>query len=384
MLLAPGESIHSKRFLQMLLELGHHITLIDSYDPLPEGAKNYRFVSYPKRPPLFMARFRTMNRIAHLIQTLLLKRIWKSVKPDIVHVHWIDSRAEQCALANIHPLVLTCWGSDINNLFESKHSDDVYRRRIIKALSSADYITADTKQVLERCETLVGKKLPTGLFYFGIDLEKFKPDLHSGRAIYLRKNLNIPANAKVILSIRRLVPMMGHQHILRAFTIASSQTEEDLVLILHHYLGKDTEYEIKLRNLADDLGISSKIIWLNGITDEQMPELYSLSDLVVNFPDYDGLPVSLFEAAACKKPIITNDLKAYSEILSEGAFTVVPAGNNYQLATAIKKVVETPEKEMELSLQRNYELIVRIADQHQCINKMEQDYSRLSAKANHV
>jgi len=113
-----------------------------------------------------------------------------------------------------------------------------------------------------RCEVLVGKKLSTSLFYFGVDLEKFRPNISSDEVNLLREKFNIPAQSRVILSSRRLVPMMDHQHILRAFASVVARTGENILLLFHHYLGKDIKYENELRSLADELGISPHVIWL--------------------------------------------------------------------------------------------------------------------------
>ena len=77
---------------------------------------------------------------------------------------------------------------------------------------------------------MTGKILPTGIFYFGVNLEKFKPDIPTEEAVSFHKNSNIHLNGKVILSIRRLVRMLDHYHILLTFATVVSQTKEDLVL----------------------------------------------------------------------------------------------------------------------------------------------------------
>jgi len=368
----------------MLLDSGNEVILIDKVNPLQQKIKRYQFIYYTGMFGLGRLPFRKAHSLGNWLQAARLRLVWRRIRPDIVHVHWIDMRAYQCALAGIHPLMLTCWGSDINNFFETNHEDDDSRQRTFKALLAADCITADTDEVLERCELLAGRKLKTSLFYFGIDLEKFKAENNALGASLLKDKYKIPSNSRVVLSIRRLVPMMGHHHILRAFASMAAQTNEKLVLLLHHYLGKDEDYEQKLRDLAVDLGISHHIVWLDNIADEEMPALYALADLVVNFPDYDGLPVSLFEAAASKKPVITNNLPAYRQILSQGAFTIVNPGDPSQLAGAMLKVLGTSKEELESQYEVNYALMVRIADQRQCIRKMNQLYSDMVKIVNHA
>jgi len=334
LLAAPGVSVHSQRFLQMLLDAGHIVTFVDSHNPKPEGAERYAFVTYPGMFGLGRFGLRTVNRLGHRIKAARLKSIWKRTKPDVVHVHWVDQRAYHCALAGVHPMVLTCWGSDINNLFDPNNRDTDHRARIIRSLAHADHITADSLEVRERCEQLVGRKLNSSLFYFGIDLERFRPG-YAEEAASLRARLGIAASAKVILSTRRLVPLMQHEKVLRAFAKAVKETGTDAVILFNRYLSADAEYLTQIESLADSLGIGGRVVWMDGINNNEMPVVLAASDLVVNFPDRDGFPVSLFEAAACKRAVITCALKAYDRVF-DGAFIPVPPNDERGLCDAIK------------------------------------------------
>jgi glycosyltransferase involved in cell wall biosynthesis len=380
MLLAPGISIHSQRFLQMLLDAGHIVTLIDIQNPKPEGAERYTFIPYPSM--LGLDRFRHLNktRLIDWISAVQLRLIWKRLHPDVVHVHWVDARAYACALARLHPLVLTCWGSDINHFFDSSIMSDRQRQKTTQALLMADHITADTNQVLVRCETRAGRKLPTSLFYFGIDLAKFKAD-YPNQAKALRAKLGISPSTKLVLSVRRPVPQMGHHHILRAFADALVGMNLDAVLVIKRYLVETNEYEQELSQLATDLGIARRVIWIEGVANDEMLILYAASDIIVNFPVYDGLPVSLFEAAACKRPIVTADLPGYREFLEKGAFIVVPPGDIAKLTDALKSVLRSNSHDLSSALETNYALVARVADQKKCISGMIDTYENLVSRA---
>ena len=118
----------------MLLDNGHEVIFIDSRNPYLLGS-TYRFLPYPKALNNLQGKFRSLNRFVYRVHTLQLKQIWKSVKPDNVHVHRVDNQAKQYVQAKLHPLVLTCWGSDINNLFESKYQDKRHIKKTITVLS---------------------------------------------------------------------------------------------------------------------------------------------------------------------------------------------------------------------------------------------------------
>lgn len=377
MLIAPGNSVHSLRFLQMLLDEGYRVTFVDDYNPIPERDSKYSFIPYPTMFGLEKFGLRTLNRLGYWIKALQLGLIWRSLKPDIVHVHWVDIRASHCASLGLHPLVLTCWGSDINNLFNPQATDAKYRQRIAEALRRAAHVTADSPEVLERCNILVGKQITTSLFYFGIDLKRFRTG-YAVEARQLRKTLHIPPSAKVFLSIRRLHPALGHTSILRAFAKATSTSNVHAVILFHRYLVSELLYEQELKELARLLGIGSNLIWIDALPNEQMPVLYSLTDVVVNFPVYDGFPVSLFEAAACKKPIITSNLPAYQDFLSVTNVTIVPPGDEAQLADALALFMGEPAEDLADQLKANYAVVAELGDQNKCFQTIYRLYEQLA------
>jgi glycosyltransferase involved in cell wall biosynthesis len=376
LLLAPGFSIHSQRFLQMLLDAGHIVTFVDTHNPKPDGAEHYKFIPYPGIFGLECFRYLNKRLFKDWLTAIQLRLIWARVCPDVVHINYVDRRAYTSALAGLHPLVLTCWGADINNLFESENVNREHRYRIIQALSSADHITADTREILERCEALVGRRLRTSLFYFGIDLKKFKPGFRE-EAQEWRQKLGITPNSKVVLSVRRPVRQMGHHHILNAFARIVADNSFNAVLVITRFLSNSQEYENELKQQSKQLGISERVIWIDGVDYDQLPILYALADLVINFPEHDGLPVSLFEAATCKKPIITAGLAAYKEFLRDGAFTVVPHGNVSRLTEAMKTVLAKSPEDMAAELETNYALVVQLADQQKCVCGMFHIYESL-------
>src|SRR5919108_561164 len=180
LLLAPSNNIHSQRFVRMLLDAGHRVTLVDRNNPIqpPQGA--FEFIRLNEIRGIHRLGENGAIRAEAWLRIPQMRLIWQRIKPDVVNVHWIDDRVWSCAKAGLRPLVLSCWGSDINHLFAPLGSDTHhleapenkikgYRRRIAFALRSADCITADSQEVLDRCESLAGRRLSTSLWYLGIN-----------------------------------------------------------------------------------------------------------------------------------------------------------------------------------------------------------------------
>lgn len=366
---------HTRRFLQILLDAGYTVTCIAKDNPKPEGEEYFTFIKYPEVYFSKWIRPQKLRRV--LIEwgiALRLRSIWRQVKPDVVHVIYVNLQAYHCALARFHPLVLTALGTDINARFEAGNDDTERRRKIAKALSAADHITADSREVLERCEILVGHSLNSSLFYFGIDLNLFRPRSEDEK-LSLRKKLGIPLKSKVILSPRRLNPQMRQDLVLMAFSKLKESDTLDVVLLFRRFGFSSVPFENALRELAGELGVSDRVIWVDEMDYSQIPVLYSLADLILNIPEQDGLPVTLFEASACMIPVVTSDLSSYQEFLSDGAYYRVRVGDIDGVVEAMRAILGKNRMDITESLQKNYNLVTQKADQVKCFSVMEQIYN---------
>jgi glycosyltransferase involved in cell wall biosynthesis len=378
MLLGPPMiDTHTQRFVQMLLDAGHTVFFLSKDRTGLAESEKLIFIEFLEILIPWTRPYRFMKMLRIWRETLRLRIIWQKYKPDIVHVIFITEDAFYCALARLHPLILTALGGEINNLFDPKYSNREYSEMIAKALRNADFITADTQEILTRCDMLAEQSLNSSLFYFGIDLEIFYPRALQEKTA-LREKLGIPSNTKVVLSPRRLTPSMNHNIILKAFSQYTKSGEVEAVLVFRKFGYFSYALEDELRDQAVSLGINEKVIWLKEIDYDQLPILYSLADLVINIPERDGLPVTLFEVSACMTPIITSDLPAYHGYCSEGAYFFVGVEDTKGIEKLMNLILESDAKEIKNSIQMNFDLVVRTADQKRCFSVIEKIYKDLA------
>ena len=337
MLLAPGDCIHSQRFLQWLQRGGCEVIFVD--DVMPPNLDSSRFVRYP-------GGIRQLGKALWRFNTFLrrwqLRYVWKRLRPDVVHVHWVGAKAYDCGRARLKPLVLTCWGTDINIHFLPE-AHPAWRKSTGYALSCADFVFADSPEVLERCNLLAGRPVRSLLLLMGIDTICLSPRYAEG-AEALRGALGIARRAKVLLSVRAWKPRYRHDLILEAFARVRRTLPFETVLIFKRYCVEVSSYEDELRLRARKLGAENHVLWIDNIPYARMPELYALADVVVNFPRFDAFPVTFIEAAACGKRVISNRLPAYEGFGLERFFRMVPTDSVDELAKAMAEVLmESPE-----------------------------------------
>jgi glycosyltransferase involved in cell wall biosynthesis len=343
-MLAPGNSIHSRRAFTWLLKRGCTVLFADARDPEVGGGQ---YVPYPQagwRRLYRLAGWKRSFRLENWEVSLRLRRLCRRFRPDVVHVHWVDRRAYQCFRAGLRPLVLSVWGSDVNGLFEAD-ADARDRRCVGEVLAGADQILADAPDMPGKCSALAGREVRVDLLPYGIETRRFAPG-RAGDARAWRQRLGVPDGAKVLLSMRGFDRRYGHHLILEAFSQAQRLCRTPAVLVFKTFNqgigGYDRGYESEVRARAEALGVGPLVRWMGDLPYDRLPEVYAFADAVVNYPAMDGFPVTFLEAAASGTPVISAALPGYRGTFAERCFTMVEPGHIDRLAEAIAAFVNEP------------------------------------------
>jgi glycosyltransferase involved in cell wall biosynthesis len=150
----------------------------------------------------------------------------------------------------------------------------------------------------------------------GVDLQRFQktPD---GRL--LRAELNIPTSVPLIGTVAALRPEKNQQLLLRAAQLVRHKVPQTHVLIVG-----DGPERPALESLARELGIAPVVHFAG--TRSDVPELLSLLDVFVLTSHNEANPVSILEAMAVGKPVVSTDVGSIRESVQEGrtGFLVEP------------------------------------------------------------
>lgn len=299
-------SIHTTRVAEMLINQGLSVTVVTPVhgreNKLPEGVN---IIEHP-RPTYRLPKLGTFESI------LKIHWLWRKHRPDVVHAHYIATEAWHCAMARIHPLVATCWGSDIHSTID-KNEAGLSRSRIQYVLRHADVVTADSESLLNDADALAGGLNSKMTWRIGIDMNKFRPGLATES---LRQRIGLKPGQRLILSPRAMRPLMNHHLVLEAFGRLAPRFPETMLAFKTYcmHFTEAGEYYSNLRVRASELGLADRVLFLPDIDYDEMPLLYNLADIVVNIPSRDGMPMTLFEAMGCARPCIVADLDAYREL----------------------------------------------------------------------
>lgn len=162
---------------------------------------------------------------------------------------------------------------------------------VLITINHEDYELAKKKMKAKRVEYVPG---------VGIDIEKFA-NCTVDRAAK-RKELGIPEDATLLLSVGELNKNKNHEVVIRAI--------KDLDV--YYVIAGSGELQTYLQMLIDDLDLSDRVKLL-GYRDD-VAQLYKAADMFV-FPSIrEGLPVALMEAMASGLPIVCSRTRGNSEL----------------------------------------------------------------------
>jgi glycosyltransferase involved in cell wall biosynthesis len=151
-------------------------------------------------------------------------------------------------------------------------------------------------------------------FHLGADIKNSKPS--SGLRNDARAVFDCLQQRPSFLMVGTLEPRKGHAQTLAAFEILW-QSGNDINLVI---VGKEGwMVEAVIAKLRSHPEVSQRLIWLEGISDEYLEEIYARSTCLIAASYGEGFGLPLIEAAQHKLPIIARDIPVFREVAGEHA-----------------------------------------------------------------
>lgn len=258
----------------------------------------------------------------------------------IVHAHghpYLTSLlAAKLAKRYSKPFVLTQHNTFIeyDSLF-----DDVERLNDLavgkETLREADTIIAVSNATANYVLSLGAKPGKIKVLHNGVDLAKFKP--LPGKRQEIRRKLQIPHEAPVFLTVRRLVYKNGIDTLVDCAKSAIQRNPNVVFLVV----GKGPDLN-SVKETVEHLKIEKNFRLVGFVSDEELPFYYNAADaFVLPSKSGEGLPLVALEAMACALPVIATNVGGISEIMLKGFGKLVPPNQPEQLAEAVVEFAGT-------------------------------------------
>ena len=282
--LAPGNSIHSKKWIEKIQSL------------YPKN--NYSWYSFEKfeynidkKIFIFSNSANKLFRLYAILNSILqIGIIHKKQKFDLIHIHSIGTYGTFALIPILFntPFILTPWGSDI--IFRSKK---FLNKLIMKVIFfKASLITCDAMHVSDLILRIAPKSKPK-IINFGIDTNFFQ----------LKEKVFSKDNSIKIISTR------NHESIYDLETLleASKYLKDKNINFSLTIAGYGSETETLIRK-TKELGLSDFVKFTGRYNYQTLPKLLSEYDFFISTSLSDaGLASSIAEAMACKNIVIVSD-----------------------------------------------------------------------------
>ncbi|HLE98704.1 MAG TPA: glycosyltransferase family 4 protein, partial [Gaiellaceae bacterium] len=159
----------------------------------------------------------------------------------------------------------------------------------------------------------------------------------------VRAALGLRDHELMILSTGRLAEQKGLEYLIRAAALLRNDLQDARIL-----LAGDGPLRDKLAKLVSSLELDDRVVLLGRRSD--VGDLLVASDLVVLPSLWEGLSISLLEAMAAGRPVITTSIASNREVTNDGeAAVLVPPKDVVSLAAAIRSLAADPTRQQELA-----------------------------------
>ena len=234
-----------------------------------------------------------------------LKRVIKTIKPDLIHAGPIQTSAFLASLSGFHPIVSMSWGSDLLVDAERNRWWNWATRYTLKQTA---VLIGDCEAVKQKAMTLGFDGGNVALFPWGVDLKQFSP----GPASNIINRLGWQ-DKFVLLSLRSWEPIYGVDVVVKAFAKASAENDQLRLLLLGGgSLAPMVQGLIRRYELADKIHLGGQV------RQADLCSYYRSADLYVSASHSDGSSVSLMEALACGRPVLVSDIAGNLEWITPG------------------------------------------------------------------
>jgi glycosyltransferase involved in cell wall biosynthesis len=256
------------------------------------------------------------------IDPLLLARVVRATRADIAHTHLVHADMYGGVAAKLRGV----------RLVSTKHNDDPFRvgpfRHVERGLSRlADRVITITDALRDFNVERVGVD-PTKVetIHYGLD------DLPEAWGVNPRDD--VPANARVLLSVARLTRQKGIDVAIRALPLLP----EDTVLVV---LGEGPERGA-LEALAHELGVERRVFLLGRVPD--VSAWLRRATLLLHPARWEGFGLGVLEGMLAGLPVVASRVSSLPELVVDGATGVlVQPDDPSALALGVTNALELPQ-----------------------------------------
>lgn len=358
-----GSGVIATELGKLLAEKGHEIHFISSSLPF-RLQKMYHNIYYHQvevnqysvfqYPPYDIA---LASKMAEVIQKENL---------DILHVHYAIPHAVCAILAKQMSsqdvkIVTTLHGTDITVLGYDLTLSEAIRFGIEKS----DAVTAVSNSLISQTYELIKPDKEIVPIYNFIDERIYKRT----DSAYLKEEFAINQEEKVVIHVSNFRPVKRVPDVVRAFAHICAQTPSRLLLI-----GDGPEMPV-VAKLVEELGLKEYVLFLG--KQDNLEELYSISDLMLLLSEKESFGLVALEAMACGVPCIGTNIGGLPEVIADNETGFIcELGNIDEIAEKALKLLTNQKLHSRFSL-KSKEIVQEKFQAEMIVEQYESIYENL-------
>ena len=273
-------------------------------------------------------------------------------KPDIIHTHASKAGAlgRLAGIRSKTPIIVHTFHGHVFHSYFSKVKTQAYISIERKLARHSDAIIAISP--LQKMELVndfaIAEEEKVKVIPLGFDLRRFKEGQDEKRARF-RDRFLIDADTIAIGIIGRLVQIKNHELFLDLARKIVSNTSKKV----HFFIIGDGELMSELKNTAAEYGLNTTddanknltfTSWIKNV-DEAIAGL----DIIVMTSNNEGTPVSLIEAQAGERAIVSTEVGGIKDIIIPGVSGLIsPKGELDGLYQNLRDLIENDEKRIQM------------------------------------
>jgi glycosyltransferase involved in cell wall biosynthesis len=318
-----------------------------------------------------------------------IKQIIQEYQPHIVHTHAAKPGAigRLAASACKVPVILHTFHGHVFHSYFGKLKTNFFIQTERYLARKTDRIIAISTQQKEELSTEFNICAPDriAVIPLGLDLEKFYTDQEAKRQKF-RTRYHIDDDEIVIGIIGRIVPIKNHALFIDAIHILLQRTQQKIRIIIvgdgdqrENLFEQLNRYHIAYNYIPENESPKT-VTFTSWLTN--MDEVFAGVDIVALSSLNEGTPVSLIEAQAANKPIVTTDVGGVRDVVLEHQTALVTASNDAQtFGECLLKLTEDASLRQSMG-QQGYEHVRHRFDKSRLVQDMRTLYYQLLAEKN--
>lgn len=266
-----------------------------------------------------------------------VRKIIKKFKPDIVHSHMFHANLFARALRVFTKIpVLICTAHNTNEgsslrMLAYKYTDKLASLSTNVSQDAVDSFVQQGASTAARM-IVVSNGIDTFQFDFSMDDRKTK-----------RSELGIFDDTSMLLSVGRLTEAKDYPNLLTAYSLLIKNNKFQSFPRL--FIVGTGHLEDHLKSMSKEFGIENYVTFLGQRND--IRQLMCAADIFILSSEWEGFPLVITEAMACKKLIVATDAGGITEALGDCG-SIVPVKDPASLSQKINKMINLSEEQKEI------------------------------------